>query len=253
MRQVRAHGSRREPLRRRPRLRAHSGRHRVQLRAARGAAGGVSPDMRRRSKLLIIVLLVLTAAVIVFALFFMGQEARPEHVSRPTGGRTAAWNPALLWSGRWWTLTPENVQSVLAELNRAENYSCTETVEDHWLGRQQHQPAAGLGPTGAPASATSGGGSMRNVSSATACCTSGSTPCPSSTPRPTTAAPTPGCACSPMRTCSSSRWRTSSPPATRSIPARSASTWNTSTAPITYVNRIYVSVSHRPAHGRGGL
>ncbi len=36
-RHVRAHGPRREPLRRRPRLRAHSGRHRIQLRPARAS------------------------------------------------------------------------------------------------------------------------------------------------------------------------------------------------------------------------
>ncbi len=81
----------------------------------------------------------------------------------PPADRTAAWNPARLWSRRWWKFTPENVQSVLAELTRAENYSCTETIEDHWLDGSNTNSLQVWVANGHTCVRYSAGGSMRNV------------------------------------------------------------------------------------------
>lgn len=87
--------------------------------------------MSRRSKLIIILLLVLTAAVIVFALFFMGRGGETSSVALPSPGQSSAVETGFPSAERI-TLTEENVQAVLAELNRAESYSCTVTVDDYW-------------------------------------------------------------------------------------------------------------------------
>lgn len=119
--------------------------------------------MKRRSTLLIIVLLVLTAAVIVYALFFMGQDAETEHVALPTGGQDSGVEASSPNEQTVVEITPENVQSVLAELSRAENYSCTETIEDHWLDGSTSNVLQIWVSNGRTCIRSSVGGSMRNV------------------------------------------------------------------------------------------
>ena len=89
--------------------------------------------MKRRSRLVIILLLVLTAAVISFALIFMGSVGETPAVSLPSPGANEAMESGAPEAQRV-ELTPDNVQAVLAELERAEVYSCTVTVEDYWTG-----------------------------------------------------------------------------------------------------------------------
>ncbi len=95
--------------------------------------------MSRRSRLMIIALLVLTAAVIVYALFFMGREVETSHVSLPTPGQTDGAQQSGPPGDKELELTAENVCAVLAELDRAESYSCTVTVEDFWPGGSSEQ------------------------------------------------------------------------------------------------------------------
>ena len=89
--------------------------------------------MSRRSKMLIILLLVLTAAVIAFALFFMGRGVETTPVTLPSPGQSSAAETSMPGPERV-DLTSENVAAVLAELNRAESYSGSVTIEDFWDG-----------------------------------------------------------------------------------------------------------------------
>lgn len=88
--------------------------------------------MKRRSKLFIILLLVLTAAVIVYALFFMGRSVETSEVSLPTSGPSGGVLDPDEPDYTELELTPSNVQAALAELHRAESYSCTVTIDDYW-------------------------------------------------------------------------------------------------------------------------
>lgn len=89
--------------------------------------------MRRRSRITIIALLILTAFVIVFALFFMGRDPNTAGVSLPSPGQDDGSGEDYTGPERI-TLSPDNVLAAIAELERAESYSCTVTVEDYWPG-----------------------------------------------------------------------------------------------------------------------
>lgn len=95
--------------------------------------------MRKRTKLFIILLLVLTAAVIVYALFFMGRVTETPDVSLPEPEQTGNAQPSTNTGYTELSLTPDNVQAAIAELNRAESYSATVTIEDFWSGGSSSQ------------------------------------------------------------------------------------------------------------------
>ncbi len=88
--------------------------------------------MRKRTKLVIFLLLALTAAVIIYALFFMGQDVQTSHVALPTSDHSSGTGTTEEPDYTVSTLTRENVQAVLAQLNRAENYSATITINYYW-------------------------------------------------------------------------------------------------------------------------
>ena len=119
--------------------------------------------MKRRSKLLIIVLLALTAAVIVYALFFMGQGVETSAVAMPTSGASDGVESTDSPGYNEARLTTSNVQAVLAELSRAENYSAILTIEDHWDGGSASQELHVWVSGGRVRIRGSAGGSSRNI------------------------------------------------------------------------------------------
>ncbi len=119
--------------------------------------------MKKRTRLLIILLLALTAAVIIYALFFMGQGVETSHVALPTPGESGGVEATPAPGYDLAELTTENVQSVLAELNRAESYSCTVTIEDFWDGGSSTSELQVWVSGGRTRIRSAIGGSTRNV------------------------------------------------------------------------------------------
>ncbi|MFR6024738.1 MAG: hypothetical protein ACLUGW_10635 [Oscillospiraceae bacterium] len=119
--------------------------------------------MKKRTRLLIILLLALTAAVIIYALFFMGQGVETSHVALPTPGESGGVEATPAPGYDLAELTAENVQSVLAELNRAESYSCTVTIEDFWDGGSSTSELQVWVSGGRTRIRSAIGGSTRNV------------------------------------------------------------------------------------------